>query len=526
MKNAVLSITEANFECKLEHDEIHGSNVISSHPVDASTYVDANDIDDATQQEIKQEAGGLMGYIYKQVQMIIDNLTLKIEGLDVQIILPNSLALGSDTTEQEQGRNVILVCADELKLLSFGRRGRNGETLTNESDESKSVVKQKLSIHSFLISILKGWDADESLSEIPIIEPFSYSADVTKSGERFSGMSTGLSVQGCVEMTSSSRRFNVEEDTNSLVLYVGNQQIDTLMQLSMMVLSPPSDEISNPKSEPKDTNDLTDTVRTSFSSSASSFSFPIASISLILFENSHALHVSGVDINYSADGAECSVEASKIEYKSAEGGKAVCLGMIMTARPHRMLKFGSIQTLYLPNTLELTDSISPEISFVGNVLVVKVQEPINVLTFGSSSSSSSKDPLYWHLAPCGIDASFKEINVSRDADGSKITCKALECYANPLKTGTQLAIKCLEFRNHLVFVSNAEMSCNLPASEANTVNDFNFSVAKAEVKGGKSSEDWSEGFRPRPREAGKPNDKHPSTVMKLPNAKIGTLKVS
>ena len=525
MKNAVLSITEANFEIKLEHEKNHDENVKSFHSVDASSFVDANDIDDAAQQAIKQEAGGLMGYIYKQVQLIIDNLTLKIEGLDIQIILPSSLAVGTDSIEEEKGSTkVILICADELMLFSFGRSGRDGEEFTAGSDESQSVVRQKLSMRSFLISILKG---DESLSEIPIIEPFSYSANVTKSGERFSGMSTGLSVLGCIEMTSSSRRLNIDQGTDGLVVHVGNQQIDTLMQLSMMVLSPPNNETSNLKSDKKAAqSDSTSIVRDSFSSSPSSFSFPIASISLILFENSHAIHVSGVDMNYRADGTVCSIEASKIKHESAEGSNTMCLNVIMTARPNRMLKIGSIQKLYLSNMLELTHPISPEVYVEGKVLIVKVEEPINVLTFGSSSSSSSKDPFYWYLAPCGIDASFKEINITREADGSKIGFNKLECYANPIETGTQLAIKCSEFKNHLAQISNVEMSCSLPVSEGNTVNDFNLSVAKAEVKGGKSSEDWSEGFRPRPREVNESDDKSSHTVMKLPNANIGTLKVS
>jgi hypothetical protein len=153
--------------------------------------VDTANIDADTQKEIKQEVGGITGYIYKQVKMIIDNLTLKIEGLDLQIILPPALTMGDETTEQQvDNTKTILICADELQLLSFGRKDRDGNELTVDSEESKSVVKQKLSMRSFLISVLKA-GGDESTKEYPLIEPFSYSASVTKAGDRFSGLSTG-----------------------------------------------------------------------------------------------------------------------------------------------------------------------------------------------------------------------------------------------------------------------------------------------------------------------------------------------
>jgi hypothetical protein len=233
VKNAVLCITEANFECKLEHDKIREGEG-SLHPIDASAFVDTNDIDADTQQEIKQEVGGITGYIYKQVKMIIDTLTLKIEGLDLQIILPHALTAGNTNEASQDGgsHKTILVCADELMLSSFGRKYRDGIELTDQSDESKSVVKQKLRMRSFLITILGDGANNESITEYPLIEPFSYSASVTKAGDRFSGISTGLEVKGCIEMTSSSRRLNLEQDTNSLVFHVGDEQISTLTQVS------------------------------------------------------------------------------------------------------------------------------------------------------------------------------------------------------------------------------------------------------------------------------------------------------
>jgi hypothetical protein len=479
--------------------------------------------------------------------MIIDNLTLKIEGLDLQIILPPSLTMGDNTVEQSsEGPKTIIICADELQLLSFGRKDKDGNELSLESDESKSVVTQKLIMRSFLISVLKIGNEVDSIKEYPLIEPFSYSASVTKSGDRFSGMSTGLSVQGYVEMTSSSRRLNLQQDTDALVFHVGSEQIECLTQLSVMVLSPPSDDPSENSDSNTKTNDSTpplgsssggSMMKASFSSSTSTFHFPLSSASLILFENSHAIHVSGIDMRYRADGTVCSVEASKIECESAEGGKALCVGMIMTARPARKLTFSSIKSLYIPNKLELTSPISPEISFEGQVLVLRVNDAMNVKVYGQSSSSSNGPPSEksaWPLAPCGVDALFKEINITKDADDSKMTAKALEVYANPSKdhTHTQLAIKSAELKNHLALLTNIEMSCSLPVNEVDTVNELNLSVEKGEVKGGHAREEWDDGFRPRPRERthetkDKANGTNQSTTAtKLPNANISSLKVS
>ena len=496
--------------------------------------MDTANIDADTQEEIKQEVGGITGYIYKQVKMIIDNLTLKIEGLDLQIILPPALTMGDETAEQQvDNTKTILICADELQLLSFGRKDRDGNELTVDSEESKSVVKQKLSMGSFLISVLKA-GGDESTKEYPLIEPFSYSASVTKAGDRFSGLSTGLEVQGFVEMTSSSRRLNLEQDTDSLVFHVGDHQIDALMLLSVMILSPPSDtdEVKTQSAKASDSTpalgrSASSIMKASFSSSPSSFHFPLASASLILFENSHAVHVSGIDMRYKADGTICSAEAASIKYESAEGGDALCIGMLLTARPVRRLKFSSINSLRIPNKFKLSSPISPEISYEGNVLVVRVNETLEVLVYGSSSSSdaTSTEESAWPLAPCGIDASLKEINITKDADGSKMAVKALEMYANPAKECTQLAIKCSEFKNHLAVLTKIEMSCSLSTVEKNTVKDLNISIEKGEVKGGHASEEWSNGFRPRPKEEMGNVGKAEHTAMKLPNANIATLKL-
>lgn len=517
VQNAVLSLTEADYQCKLEHEEIQDVENNSSHLIDAFDFVDTNNIDDAMQQEIKQEVGGITGYIYRQVNMIIDNLTLRVDGLDLQIILPPPKEGGKSKT--------ILVCADELKLVSYGRKDKDGQELDLQSDESKSVVKQQLSMTSFLMRILEGGDdGDRSMTEYPLIEPFSYSATVTKAGDRFGGMSTGLEVCGCIELTSSSRRLDLEEDTDSWVFHLGDHQIAALTQLSIMILSPPSDV---KPSESVSNEEPTDSAKASFSSSSSSFHFPLAAASLILFDNSHAIHARGIDANYKADGTVCGIKMSELEYANKIGGKAICSDLLLTERPIRSLKLGSIQTIHIPNVLELTSPVSPEITFEGSVLVVRVNESVNVSTYGNSSSSNDEST-GWPLAPCGLDVFFREINLTKDADGSKMAFKALEIYANPTNESTELAIKCSDFRNQVACVSKLEMSCALPTSEVNTVNDLNISIEKAEVKGGRSSEDWSDGFKPRPKERDeviKPEDVPRPTVYKLPNTNIATLKV-
>jgi hypothetical protein len=79
-------------------------------------------------------------------------------------------------------------------------------------------------------------------------------------------------------------------------------------------------------------------------------------------------------------------------------------------------------------------------------------------------------------------------------------------------------------------MTKVEMSCSLPVYEVNTVNELNLSIGKGVVKGGHATEEWDNGFRPRPKErTTKTEDKAAgtqSTVTKLPNANIATLKVS
>lgn len=538
MKNAVLSIKEANFECMLEHDTTHDHDVDNSHQsIDASSFVNSDTIDAASEQAIKEEAGGIMGYVIRQVNMVIDTLTLEINGLDFRVVLPPSIVLGNDHVGHQCGRpKTICVCADKFKLISFGRKDKDGGQLTLDSDESKTIVKQRLSICSFLMSIVRDGADGGCIAKYPLIDPFSYSADVIKAGKRFGGMLHGLEVSGCVEKTTSSKRFNLMHDTDSLVFHIGEQQLDALLHLSMMVLAPPSDVKASDTAEPEEKDDTSVVanssfdITTSFATSPSVFYFPLSTASLILYDNSQAVHVSGIDFNYKADGTVCSAKASKIEYESELGGRALCLDILFTVRPVRKLKFGSIQSLHIPNKLELTNPIAPEISFEGNVLIVRLEEAVELVLYGSSSDSSevtsNNDATAWPLAPCAVDAFFREITLKRSTDGSSMKGKSMEFYANPVKDCTQVAIKCSEFKHHLVHLNKLEMSCSLPVDEINTVSQFNLSVETAVVKGGKSSEEWSKEFRPRPtNDTAKSPEHSPSTVIRLPFANIATLKV-
>ena len=114
----------------LEHDITHDVES-SHHSIDASSFVNSDTIDATSEQAIKEEAGGIMGYVMRQVNMVIDTLTLEINGLDFRVILPPSIALGNDPVGHQRGRpKTIFVCADEFKLISFGRKDKNGGQLT------------------------------------------------------------------------------------------------------------------------------------------------------------------------------------------------------------------------------------------------------------------------------------------------------------------------------------------------------------------------------------------------------------
>ncbi|EED90953.1 predicted protein [Thalassiosira pseudonana CCMP1335] len=490
IRDAVLTITGAKFACHLEHDEVHDADATKitddKHRDSLSdfSFVNPAKIDADAQKEIKKEPGGIVGYVARQVKMVIDMLTLKMVGFELRIVLPPSLVPEDKNVELSDGSRSIVIGADELELLSLGR-----DDAPSTSDVTMSVLQQRLSLRSFVTSIVLN-DNDESTIEHPILEPFSYCTDVKRVGERFGGFLTGLDVKGVVESVQSIA--DSLRSTSGLTLHLGNVQTETIMQLGMLVLPPPSKSVESERyASSKSSTTVTDSVSISDSSS---FTFPLPSVSLVLYEDTRFV-VTDIIMRYKADGSVCSIEASKMKYTT------------------------------LSKPVQGT-----EISYEGDVLMVRVDDEVDVMVLikndvdNDATSARQTNATAIPPAPCPIDMAINMIAVRKDADGSSMKLKSLKLYANPAHDSTQVAIQFDDFKNQMLSLSKANICASVPVKEMNTINDFTFSVDKAEVKSGYSTNDWTSEFRPTHKHVTL-SATSPTPIVKMPKANIASMRV-
>lgn len=536
VKDAVLTIKGAKFVAELDHAKKSGATSASSSNEDTfEAFVDPATIDSYSAKAIKKEPGGLTGYVQNQVKMIVDMLTLRIVGFEMCIILPASHPDERDIGgARSSSTRTLKIGGDELELMSLGRQ--------KEEEGIPSILRQKLSINSFFSSI-ECKDSSESTS-LPFLEPFSYSAEATRlGGDRFGSFATGLEVVG------------VQDDLahDAFVLHAGTVQIETLMQLGVLLLAPPdkADESSNTLHVDDSVNKTAASTNSGSgnpsqgSTSVSSFTFPLASLSLIILEENRIV-ASDLSMAYKADGTVCGGIVNRLQFDSSSGGQAEANGIKVNMRPSIQMQIDTIDSIYIPDSFLLSKPIeSTKLSYQGETLSLEV-DTINAVLFNDAAetdgnvaeasvgSKSTQRP----VAPCPMHLSFRNIHLKQSNDGTSMDLSSLNFYAAPEGLArTQVALQFDEFKSHLLQVTMANVCATLPPSP-DTFESLNFSGDTIRVTAGHSTDDWQSQFRSKARrmsstrssaKASKstpPSATSPAASMRLPNANISGLKVT
>ncbi len=512
VKDAVLSIKGAKFVAKLEHGKKSG---VASNPTSTTdggvdtneAFVDPATIDAESATAIKKEPAGLAGYVQNQVRMIIDMLKLRIVGFELSVFLPPPEG-GSD--DSDDGRT-IKIGGDEVELLSLGRQ---------EEEGIPSVLRQRLSINSFFSSIMCG-----ERESVPFIEPFSYSAEATRHGaERFGSFATGLEVAGMQKDAAH----------DAFVLHAGTVQIETLVQLGVLLLAPP-DQMGDPNKAEA----VTETAPTSKSPSkgnalaSSSFTFPLASMSLIILEENRIV-ASELSMTYKADGTVCSGRVNRLQYESFSGGHAEATGIELNMRPSIQCTIDSIESFYIPDSFLLSKPIaSTKVMYQGQTLSLVVDSIDAVLFDGDGEKEVDADIIETSMetkrpvAPCPMHVSVQNIHLKQASDGTSISLASMNLWLNPRgENRTQVAVQFDGLNSHLLQLSKVNMCATLPPSP-NVLESFSFAGERVVVSAGHSTDDWQ---RPARRIRTKINKSTPSASsvesLHLPNANIGGLKVT
>mmetsp|Transcript_16957 Transcript_16957/g.30462 ORF Transcript_16957/g.30462 Transcript_16957/m.30462 type:complete len:869 (+) Transcript_16957:238-2844(+) len=381
VNDAMLTIVGAKFQAKFDHEEriaVEDDDDCNTAP---SSFVNPETIDAASAKKIKEQKGGLGGFVARQVKMAMDMLTLKMVDFELRIVLPHNPLQQSEAEDGDGNgdvgvssttpcNKVLVVGIDKIELLSFGREG--GQDDLAVVDDVPSKLKQKINLHSFACGIhLERKESDETIVSYPLVDSFSYCADVMRLGERFGGFLTGMEVLGLGQSDADIVCPDLAALTKSgLSIHMGNAQVETIMQLSVMVLAPPDENATS-----LDANEILEELSSesgsehvSATSDPSSFTIPISSASLVLFEDKRFV-VSDIIMRYKADGTVCMLEAAKMEYDSDDKSRAAASRIVITMRPAMKMTVGCIETLHIADTFNLSKPIkSSEFSYEGNTL--------------------------------------------------------------------------------------------------------------------------------------------------------------
>ena len=232
VRDSALALKGLEFKAKLEYGTGKEELTLSSQAPEKNISIDSN------QAAAIHKQGGFQAWIGEQVRMIIDSLDLSVEDFEFTVEIPPPLTKPMEV--QDSGEHISIVMeGSNVESISDGRR--QDDELPGSSMAPPTVIRQRVSLGSLSIHVLEmastNIDASSSNKAThPILESFTYSAEVTRSsGQRFSGLETGLTVIGHPIAAETEE----PNDDTHLVMHVGTAQVEALTQLGIMLLAPP-----------------------------------------------------------------------------------------------------------------------------------------------------------------------------------------------------------------------------------------------------------------------------------------------
>jgi hypothetical protein len=349
---------------------------------------------DSSQAAAVQKQGGFSAWITKQVQMIIDSLDLHVTDFSFTVEIPPPLTKPEEVEKEES--LAIVMAGSHVDILSSGRQP---DGTTNESSQTPpTLIQQQCSFASISLNVIESTSA-ESTTTSPILEPFGYYADLTRSsGQRFSGFETGLTLIG------------KPTDESSVIVHVGTRQIEAITQLGVMLLAPPDSETSgadksgngHPGTDPEtleepkngDTpqvditttkryqedghDDIPDGSNGNDEAGVSVFVVPFNSLSVVVDGNA-TITCPLLVVSYKANGTVMDISASAcrmetLDEESDEKGTVIAIsGVKFEMRPNVALIINEVNEIYIPDVIRLKQPIeNPTISFQDNTLTIGV----------------------------------------------------------------------------------------------------------------------------------------------------------
>jgi hypothetical protein len=391
-------------------------------------------------------------------------------------------------------------------------------------------LKQRINMLDFFCNIT---DDDDGIITHPILEPFSYSADMERLGERFGGILTGLEFTGHAAQDSPS----------DMSVHMGNVQLETIMQLGVMLLAAPDESAASSVKSPTETP--TTTEQLSAVSEPSSFTISISSISLVLYEEIR-VNVSDVIMNYTADGKVCTIQANKFKFTSDSQIEAT--GLVLSMLPVIRMTIGSIDSAVITDTAILLSPVQLcEVTYEGSTMTVHLNS-VAIMTYAAKDTAEDGVAASVPILPCNINITIEEDILIKSQDGAVTELGGFHLYALKEENCTKVAFQLEKYKNNVVSLSTISFCATFPLNQGNVITDLIFTAGEINVMSGHDTEEWTEAFRPIMERIGimerkletvkqqnsstrnflmkKKVDKPKDNLIKLPFASIGDLKIT
>ena len=301
VKDTKLSIRGATFRVVLGEqqetlEEQEMNTPASSTPSQSSETEDATNNGDSIRStgstnSTRSTASTAMkeGYIQRQMQQIVDHLTLDISDLMLMV----------ETAESQDVCSGLSFAAKAFQLVSLGRQASAMfDEDVSESAETNSQqsppLSQRMSLESISARVLLSREEELETNSLPLLDPIGHAASVTRvAGRRFrDGWSNGLEIVGDILLVPQ------ECCSSGLVLHAGTVQTESICRLMDLCGSAglPKDE-----ENAEDFLDLEHAAAGATAGPTTEMCLPLPSASVILPEQT-AIRLPGCSFRYNADG--------------------------------------------------------------------------------------------------------------------------------------------------------------------------------------------------------------------------------
>jgi hypothetical protein len=553
VKDAVLTIKGAKFKAELmQEDKLHPPEQLieNNNSVFGDSLQKLNDEADTEAAESIQKAGSLQTYLMNQVQMIVDALTLDIVDFEMTVEMPSPKVQSNDDMEegmeiQDEYTISVVLGGKRITFKSLGR---------SYAIDDHNTLKEEGEINSLHVNIIEkygGPDGDRAprIETFSLMDPFSYGLHVVRTnGQRFSSVSNGLVVKGGQHLA------DIQDE--GISFHLARPQLEAFGQLSGLILAPPGegketekkDDVTSIKNEGESGKEGEDQ---SHDGAVSTFELTLGSAMVEIMGDTMTL--TRLAVFYKADGTDLTAKADAFNFASSGDTASVNMtDMFASIRPHMQVRIKSVDTLYIPQVIELKKPMENiDIDLIGETWTVNVNSLYGSLpaprtdeivanaqdnqknsgrlnSKRSMSSSTSTTSTMW-VAPFPFSCNFNIINLIKENDESTlVTLSQLEILAFPEKdhSGTRLAVSVGNLESELAIATKMDAYTLVPADiSSNTFEDFAFAAESVNVRAGYTVQDWINTFSLGGRWEATPKKHHSNASYALPFAQVAPIKI-